>query len=242
LRVALGLFIVWQLVFLVASNVTDYLLHLAAASGEGDPPRVTRVVAGVTSGWARMTGQAQNWRMFAPLVPVRSLVLQMEFDEDGERLGVLSESAALAEGNYFHPPGSGDRLWHVEKTLAWPFVAYDPQAVDERPDEWHAYLEEAVRRNERACRSYLAWQQRAWLRQHPGRTPPRALYLVVRVYTCSRQGERPGPVASEVVLRARPRPGSPGDFTLELARRRPGLPPSFAPLRRDPHPQPEAVL
>jgi hypothetical protein len=237
LRVGLGLFIVWQVAFLVASNATDYLSHIAAADGESGPNRGTQVVAAVTSGWVRLTGQAQNWRMFAPQVPMRALFLQVDFDE----VGVPSESAAVAEGTYCHPPGGGDRLWHVEKTVAWPLVAYDPEAVDARPDEWHAYLEQAVRNNERACRSYLAWRQHAWLREHPGQPPPRAIYLVVRVYTLSRQGERPGPVACEVLLRARPRPDNPEQLTLELARRRPGLPPLFAPLRADPVPEPKAV-
>jgi hypothetical protein len=197
-RVALGLFILWQLVFLVASNATSFLLLYTAETGDA-----LRPITATTDGWASLTGQAQNWRLFAPLVPMRSLFLQVDFHGPDGAARVSSEFEPADATCYFHLPGCGDRLWHVEKTLAWPCVAYDPDAVAARPDEWRAYLDDRARANDRAARAYLAWKRRAFERDHPA-LPSRAIDLGVRIYSRSHQPDAVTPEAHQLLLHWEP--------------------------------------
>jgi len=200
-RVALGLFIVWQLAFLAIGNAASFLRYQVESAAEGQA-RVGRAVAAVTDGWAKLTGQEQNWRMFAPLVPMRALAVQAVFTGDTPPPPAAGE---------FHWPGSGDRLWHVEKTVAWPMVAYEPAAVAERTDEWRDYLADQVRANGPAYRNYLAWQQRDYLRQHPGLPPPAEGRLGVWVFSRSRQPDSSRPeVFVPLPLEARSN-GPPGE-------------------------------
>src|SRR5438094_7623764 len=54
-RLALGLFVAWQLLFLLSANALD----LAGQGTAGPAGRLART-------WGRLTGQPQTWQLFAP--------------------------------------------------------------------------------------------------------------------------------------------------------------------------------
>src|SRR5690242_6937968 len=77
-RVALGLLIVGQLAFLVVANAASLLRFQIEPAAEG-PAQVGRAVATVADLWAQLTAQEQNWRLFAPGVPMRALAVRVAF-------------------------------------------------------------------------------------------------------------------------------------------------------------------
>src|SRR5262249_50195564 len=100
----LGLFILWQLFFLFASNFIalantlrdpdeDYLsknwkkrLNLVApgwVEKEGHAQDVMSVVEGVTTRWEHLSAQPQNWSLFAPSVTheVTFLAVELRWDD-----------------------------------------------------------------------------------------------------------------------------------------------------------------
>jgi hypothetical protein len=98
-RVVLGVFIVWQLLFLPAANLCGVLtearnrlaewppLGQAAPEwtrGRGTLHRTTEAVAGVTARWAEVTGQPQSWSLFAPEVgpDVAFVAVELRWDDD----------------------------------------------------------------------------------------------------------------------------------------------------------------
>lgn len=221
LPAVVGLFITIQLGFLVVSNVTSFLfLLLDAHSG---PAKVNKALAEVAEGWAKLTGQDQNWRLFAPQVPTRTLLVDVSFH--GPALPAAPARPRVAS---IHWPGPEDRLWHVEKSLHWAYVAYDPKEVAARAGEWQEYLEESVRKKWHAYRDYLAWKKHAYTRQYPDFPAPTELWFGVWVYTLSHQPEPGSPQHHEVLLRWQPgREPTPGTLPLELYDRVSG---SFTPI------------
>jgi hypothetical protein len=98
-QVLLGLFIVWQLFFLVASNfikladsarddLKDNAVVDAVAPGwtekKGHVHDAEEVVSGVTTRWAQLTGQPQNWSLFSPRVAdaIPFLGVELRWDDD----------------------------------------------------------------------------------------------------------------------------------------------------------------
>jgi hypothetical protein len=82
-QIALGLFIVWQLVFLAGSNLLAFFPHGAVAEGElsdsrfgpesdkssGLAQEVVDCAGEVADRWGFLTGQVQAWWLFAPDFP-----------------------------------------------------------------------------------------------------------------------------------------------------------------------------
>jgi hypothetical protein len=209
LQVLLGLFICWQILFLIANNATRFLVSAMASRGDVPQAVIAPVAAvkDVTEGWVQLTGQRQEWSLFAPSPPVRALFLNVECESRREPRRLQLSFEPRIPGDYWHSPGVGDRLWHIEKSLAWPFVAWEPTQVAQRGDEWRRYLEERVQGNWRAYRAYLAWRQRQFREEHPREPPCDALVLDVSIYTPSAGPEQP-PRQDVRVPFLRWRPGS----------------------------------
>jgi hypothetical protein len=194
---ALGLFIVWQLAFLVVGNAAGYLAFVLGA----DDPNPVQQLAAVSEAWSTLTGQGQSWRMFAPNVPPRSLFLQVQLQANNSSVPIGSEFEHPAGDFYLDWSGAGDRLWGVEKTLAFPLLAYDAAAIAERPQEWRDYLSASMHNNQRFYRSYLSWQRREYRRQHPGAAACGDGELGVRIYELSQQGRTSAPIGYQTLLR-----------------------------------------
>jgi hypothetical protein len=194
-QVLLGLFVLWQLFFLPASNLTGLLLW-APPELAGEQPAL-EAVAAVTDRWGQTTGQVQNWRLFAPNVPAHAVFIAVELR--------WNEGAPLPAGvprvvrlpsfyeppdpsHYFHPPGSSDRLFHYENVLGSALYAWDREAVSRRPVEWRQYLANNVRRQWPAQRAYLRWRLARFQCDHPGLPPPDEAILLTRLHPTSPPG------------------------------------------------------
>jgi hypothetical protein len=213
--VLLGAFVVWQLVFLLAANAIRFVRFQSA---EGPAPPVLAGAGAAADGWAALTGQHQAWNLFAPMAPVRALFVAVRADGPAGRWTTPSPFEPDGEGRYFHPPGSGDRLWHAEKEVSLPYLAWDPVETARRPAEWRDYLHGRLRDRWRGCHAYLAWQRGRWLRAHPGGPEPAEFTLLVVAYSPSRGPQRPAlPEATLEVVRWRPAAAAPaGRLPLEV--------------------------
>ena len=190
-QVLLGVFILGQLLFLLLGNAVPFLLSgIEPETVQSMPAAPLRGVRSLTDGWVQLTGQGQNWSLFAPLVPLRAMFVALEVDcPDGpERvIRLLSEFEPDEQGWYFHFPGSGDRLFHSEKELAWPLAAWavDPDRVVREPVQWQEYLTQEVRKHWRAYRAYLTWRSGSCCHR------PESVVLSVRLYPPSVAGQMP---------------------------------------------------
>jgi hypothetical protein len=209
---SLGLFIIWQLFFLAASNLLNLLPHTETADDElsdsrGLPANAIKPVPGkpainfilgLTGGWAELTGQSQAWWLFAPDFPRQATfpVVELRWDDDkpvpAAPKSVRLHSVLEPEDprNYFRPPGAMDRLFHYEVRLGLIFTAWNPESVQEFPDDWRAAVAERVYRQRRSIHAYLRWRVRRFLAEHPKLPPPRQAVLSIRVYPTTPAGSR----------------------------------------------------
>lgn len=138
-RFFLGLFIIWQILFLVSSN----LLSLTAKAREywqdqtlvkkiapewsqakGRIAQIENSWSTVDSHWSELTGQPQNWSLFAPNVTSVIPFVAVEFcwEDDPHSVRSISQQLApLAAGKVFDVTTLG--------AVAWTKDFFNPQAV-----------------------------------------------------------------------------------------------------------------
>jgi len=197
-QVLLGVFILVQMLFLFLGNLVPFFLSgMEPKTAKSIAAAPLRAVRALTEGWVDLTGQGQNWSLFAPLVPVRAMFIEVEVDcpDGSERVvRLLSRFEPDKQGWYLHLPGSDDRLFHYEKELAWPMVAWaiDPERVNLEQADWQEYLTGRVRKQWRAYRAYLAWRGESLCNR------PESVILSVRMYPPSSAGQMPA--AKDVTL------------------------------------------
>jgi hypothetical protein len=136
-RILLGVFILWQLFFLFSSNLLSLLPRVREfwqdkSSAEAVAPdwlhekgrvaEVERVLTGVTTRWAEISGQPQNWSLFAPNVTNVIPFVAVEFCWEEEPTSARSISrwlATLVPGQVFN-----------EAILAAAACRKDPEMLD----------------------------------------------------------------------------------------------------------------
>ena len=202
-RAALGLFVVGQLLFLLASNLLSVEDAVRAAlrksapaqrvapdlfDGSGRTHVGLHAVERVTRRWEEWTGQAQNWQLFAPdvadVVPFLAVELRWE---DGLPPWVLLSDNEPADIRRFVRVGRF-RLRRYETTLE---LAPSPgQPLGPRGADWAADIESHVRARARPLLAYLRWRLATFRREHPYLPTPTQVVLCVRLY---RVPPPPGP-------------------------------------------------
>jgi hypothetical protein len=209
-QVSLGLFVVWQLAFLFASNLIAFVPHGDAEEGEMSDSRrmpvgidaaepiqkVTNLAGCVTDCWAHLTGQIQAWWLFAPSFPSQSTFPVVELRWDDPDKPASSEAnlpgppvrlhSVLEPENpscYFRPPGSFDRLFHYEVRLGLLLTTWNghPKNVQEYA-EWEDAIRNRVRRQWKSMRAYMRWRIQEFQKEHPELPPPTQAILIIRVY------------------------------------------------------------
>jgi hypothetical protein len=209
-QILLGVFVVWQLLFMVGSNLLAFFPHGAAeegelsdsrcgASGSGDgvPGQLAiEITAAVTDRWAHLTGQIQAWWLFAPSFPEQATfpVVELRWD-DTDQWGRPSEASAPSQPvrlhsvlepadprSYFRPPGSMDRLFHYEIRLGLLMTVWDQRSAEKYRFSWHTAVHDRVRRQWRSIRAYLRWQVQQFQQLHPELPSPRQAVLLIAIY------------------------------------------------------------
>ena len=202
-RAALGLFVVGQFLFLLASNLLSVEDAVRAAlqksppaqrvapdlfDGKGRAHSGLRAVGRVTQRWEALTGQAQNWQLFAPDVVgvIPFLAVELHWD-DGRPPQTLRSDNEPADPDRFFRVG-GFRLRRYESTLdvaPAPGKPFDPRGAD-----WAAAIERDVRDRAGPMLADLRWRLAAFRREHPELPPPTQVVLCVRLH---RVPPPPGP-------------------------------------------------
>jgi hypothetical protein len=133
-RILLGLFILWQLVFLICSNLLSLLpsvrelwrdkssVEAVAPDWLHDKGRVAnteRTLLGMTTRWAEVTGQPQNWSLFAPNVTSIVPFVAVEFcwEEDPSSVRSLSRRLTLLASRHgLDEAAVAACLWHGDRS------------------------------------------------------------------------------------------------------------------------------
>lgn len=198
----LGLFIVVQLAFIAVANVGSIALYNASSNPAA--ALIWEVGGAFSEPWAHVTGQEQYWRMFAPSVPARAMFIRMRLRLEGATELLPSDFEAPPGEPILHWPGPGERLWHVEKDLAAPFVAYDPDEVAANPNEWRAYLENAINAQRHRYLAYMAWKVRRYQDATGDKRAPQHVDLLISIHTRSWHDRHSTPESELLTLRWTP--------------------------------------
>lgn len=150
-QVILGLFILWQLFFIPAANLFEFVPHRPAqndeltelpelASGTQCPSKVLGTVASALDRWAECTGQYQVWWLFAPHFPsqVAFPAVELRWDDDalsdkGCTSRVESLTALAHSGTVGPEVASGQRVPRPPVRLLSLFDPKDPRSYVRLP-------------------------------------------------------------------------------------------------------------
>ncbi len=171
LQVLLGLFICWQLIFIVGSSII-------ALPEESPLPPVSRVL----ENWSWLTGQEQGWRQFTPAAPTQAAFVAVELEwADRPPVRIVSESEPADLGQFIRPFG-GTRLGGYEGQFTMIGLKEGAAAVQENPERWRDWIAETVSDKARPLRAYLAWRVREFTRAHADQPPVAGAVLFLRIY------------------------------------------------------------
>jgi hypothetical protein len=213
-----GLFVAWQLVFIVAANVFFLLHQVALRQADGAPGVAITFLARALGPYAEATGQLQGWSLYAPDVPHRVGFVRTELRwADGRSVKLPARNEPDDFSHFFRAPGEG-RLLNYELHLRLMLLTWTPEDGAKHADRWRHLVADELRLRGSALQAYLAWQRDRYLREHPGETAPGELILWVYLYDIGPPGQTPWswPGPTQVPL-ARWRPGrEPGRGTLPI--------------------------
>jgi hypothetical protein len=154
---------------------------------EGHLHDALTVLSGLTSRWSQLTGQPQDWSLFAPSVyrVATFVAVQFRWDTDGDP-GILPPQLLLSDNEpddlaSFFRVGKF-RLRRYEGNLDLVLSTRDDKIVEGQVDAWRERIAGKVRGEWMAMRAYMLWRLRVFRERHPGTPPPTQVILMVRVY------------------------------------------------------------
>jgi hypothetical protein len=233
-QVFLGLFIVWQLIFLFVANSLELVISempppnydLVGAASEPDPNRpakdaVFEVLSRPARRWAELTGQIQGWGLFAPVALPQTTYLQikMHWDADpGRDVTLRSLFAHEDPKHYLRLPGMDLRLHNHEWRLAGMLMFYQLPGYENDPVVWRNFLRNAVRCKNGFMRAYLRLRLQQYMREHPDQPPPDEIVFAVHlVRSPISEPDQPPIIIDMPLARWRPQaPDQPGVLPVEV--------------------------
>lgn len=203
LAVLVGLFAAWQLVYLPAANLIDFVPRRLGPPlepvSDGYQRRGTftaveplqRAAEGAGAAldfWSEVSGQEQGWALFAPGFPPYAAVPAVEFRFEGgasdTSLSPYEPADKLSPG--YRPPLVSNRPFNVEAQMMYPVWFAPPEAVlarsaapaeaDQRAAMYRG-LPDVVRAWRGPVRAYLAWRLNAYRASNPDRPRPAEVIL-----------------------------------------------------------------
>jgi hypothetical protein len=202
-----GLFVTWQLFFLLTINLLAFLPLAEADDDEltdsrsspggalsGDRYLALRFLNKALMEWSQATGQLQAWWLFAPSFPTESTfsLVTLHWDQ-GQSADVRLPSSQEPEDPSFYVrlPGSQDRLFHYEMRLGLVATAVDEDSLAKFTTEWRDLFKDRVRRQWKSTRAFVHWRAETYAKEHPDLPPPTAVTLSFRVYKTPKPGTLP---------------------------------------------------
>jgi hypothetical protein len=198
---ALGVFILFQLVYLPAANCIKLIaLRLPESTGELDddiqlhgqqfPERVQALADGIGTAFVRygeLTGQAQGWSLFAPVFGHQASLPMLAVDwsaKPGPKSYAYFESEFARKQDFvsYRLPSTNCRRFNYEYRLALLFWTFEAGTYEAHRDDWDEALKRRVRRQYRSIQAFLNWRfSQLAARFPPGQTPV-ALLLCAKLY------------------------------------------------------------
>ena len=225
-RVLLGLFILWQLVFIIGTNLNDFFQygprHVLKDDGkkvaqtalpgwpknQGGVSDLSNTARDISFRYTHLTGQEQIWSLFAPGAWRSSSFVAVELRWDPDKPGelLLSPNEPESLDNYFR---LGLFRWRRAESQITLTLLPDPCEPPEiTKTRWAGDIVEHVRAYHDLIHAFLDWRWRQYLAEHPGTATPQEIRLVGRSYHIPEYDEAPpycvGPRQTTI---ARWRPG-----------------------------------
>jgi hypothetical protein len=204
IQVAVGLFVIWQLGFLLVSNILGCFPHGEPDEGElSDSQRLpapfTDREAGqeavdflgdVMDRWARGTGQIQIWSLFAPGFPKQATFPAVDLRWDAKPSGtpgpapvrLLSSLDPCDPACYHRLSLAADRFFHYEIRLGLIYTDFNPESLQRSGDQWPRAIAERIRRQRASIRAYLRWRMHSFQQEHPELRAADEVILSFRLY------------------------------------------------------------
>lgn len=192
-----GLFALWQLVFIPLANAFHFV-PLRPRPSDLNPDmdknqtrgsfttieplqRGVEVVGDVLAFWSEVSGEQQGWSMFTPGFPPHTLVpvIELRFaDGSTDRIRSRFEPADPQHAG-IRAPMVYDRPFHFEVNLTIAAWYCDAASRRDRPEYWSA-LPERIRPHERRITQWLAWQVKNYREALPEKAEPVEVVLITR--------------------------------------------------------------
>jgi hypothetical protein len=232
-QVLLGIFIAWQIIFLLGINGLRMIRDLGQEVPREAVPREVGALLddvaesgqslfqlhGLFVRWGQLTAQDQNWSLFAPNVGDEVTFLEVELRWDDPQ-GPAGHRPAHAPELLRNPNEPDDlasylrvghfRLRKFESFLAMSFWRKEGETQAEAAPRWRRRLLKKVGRQWDEYLVYLNWRWQKYHREHPDRPRPTQVILQVRQYTIPPppdNGKWPGWKEHPPVRMARWQPG-----------------------------------
>jgi hypothetical protein len=208
--ILLGLFVLFQLIYLPLSNLMQ-LVPREMSAPQGDDIRVqregtatqVRPVQEAINGlgmffdhYGEATGQAQVWPLFVDFsIQTIYPIVEFEFGEDNDRYVMRSEPLLmrLNPERYLRWPGPTSRLMSYEFLLAVVYWRYSEESLEQRGPEWRDAVRDHVRRQQKTLDAYFRYNLATLKRMHPELPEPRVGILKVVIHPSPKPGERGRP-------------------------------------------------
>jgi hypothetical protein len=200
-----GLFILWQLAFLLGINACEVTRHCLVSLSEdtGDVPalldaektqgRHFRQIERLFTRWAEFSNQPQSWSLFAPNVWSHIPFVAVELRWDDEPPGapapadaphpsviLLSDNEPVDVAHYLR---SGDfRLRRFESSIDVGMPIDPDKSADDMQDRWRQKTFDRVKDQAVAMRAYLEWRLGRYTAEHPAVARPKQVILLQRIY------------------------------------------------------------
>ncbi len=208
-QILLGIFILWQMAFLVICNVVGALRQ----TNDELPPEFGPAVETIAPGWPegeghvwemqerigdisdfyrQLTGQPQNWGLFAPNVTRGGSfpAIKLRFDDKATE-SLLSHNEPEDYERYLRV---GDfRMRRLEETLTLDLVEEDDVAAGSVDEQRRTSIRDYVRDYRANIRAFLRWKLKAWQQNNEHRDEPVAVELWLRSYRIRPPGDGPSP-------------------------------------------------
>jgi hypothetical protein len=182
--VLLGVFIVWQLWYLVTANLGELF--------DASPVRDAILIA--DQRWAEAACQFQGWRQYSPSIAKQSVFLAVEFR--GKEPGKGIESRSILEPDdalrFFQTPANARQSFY-ESSLNWQMWGWNTKTIAAEPERYRRQMAAHLRGCWRSLRAYLQWQLRDYRKTFD---PPWEMVARVRIYAMPPADRQPWTWAS----------------------------------------------
>lgn len=143
---ALGLFVAWQLVYLPASNLLQFLPrarvpdrgeYVFETQREGSFTRIVPLQRGyeafghVVDRWSEVSGQTQSWQMFCPSLPPQSISPLVTLEFTGGTTETIGTQFPPAP---FRGPLPGFRVQHLEANAVAGLWHFTSESIADNPE------------------------------------------------------------------------------------------------------------